>query len=64
MLERHVVQAQQGTNITGAVMAVDCLFVECYFDTAIVGAPEDTAALRMAVDYESRADWEARYGKL
>lgn len=62
MLERHVVEAQQGTNITGAVIIVDCLFLECYFDTAIVGTPTETAELRKAIEYESRADWEQRYG--
>jgi hypothetical protein len=62
--EKNIVEVPAGSNITGAVIAVNCTFVECHFDVAIVGTPTDIAAVRGAVDTISRIEWEDRYAEL
>lgn len=59
--ERNLVTSPVGSNIMGAVMVAKCTFIECYFDAAIVGTPEDIDQARQAVEFETVADWNQKY---
>lgn len=63
VLKRNVVVAAENSNITGAIFIVNCSFIECYFDVAMVGTPQEINDVRSALEFVSLAEWEHRYEK-
>lgn len=61
MQKQNIVKAAVGQNIRGAVIVLQCSFVECYFDVVIIGTPEDADLLQSGVEILSLAEWKERY---
>jgi hypothetical protein len=62
--QKNVVVRSEGANITGAVIAVNCTFIECHFDNlAIVGTQQDVALVRSAFQFISFENWERKYAR-
>lgn len=57
----NLIEKPEGADIHGCVIAVNCVFIECYFDVAIIGTSADMPALRSSTEFETALDWQNRY---